>query len=78
MTKSLTFSLWLSLAALVFPVKTLLFTVFKSLTKRDYSYQIDDFCDLAITGLILFWLYMYMAYSNTDDPEVTEFTEIPA
>lgn len=45
------------------------------MTKRDYSYQIDDFCDLAITGLILFWLYMYISFSSTDDPEVTNFTE---
>ena len=52
------------LIAIVMPCKTLLFTVHNYLTKRDYTYSIDDICDLGILICIIVWIYTYIAWSS--------------
>lgn len=51
------------LIAIVMPCKTLLFTVHNYLTKRDYSYSIDDICDLGLLICIIVWVYTYFHWS---------------
>ena len=51
------------LIAIVMPCKTLLFTVHNYLTKRDYSYSIDDICDLGLLICIIVWVYTYFSWS---------------
>ena len=51
------------LIAIVMPCKTILFTVHNYLTKRDYSYSIDDICDLGILICIIVWVYTYFHWS---------------
>ena len=77
MTAAYIWCMWLSLAALVQPLKTLLFMFFNTLTQRDYAYQIDDFCDLSLTGCICFWFYTYFAWSDYD-PEIETISGLTA
>lgn len=42
--------------ALIVCAKLVLFTVHNHLTKRDYSYSIDDVFDLGLAVLIIIWI----------------------
>ena len=59
--------------AVIIPMRTLLFTLHNRLTKRDYSYSIDDFCDLGLAACIFVWVYVFF---NTKDIPVDEFPGI--
>lgn len=36
------------------------------MTKRDYSYSVDDFCDLGLAFCILFWVFKYANWSDVE------------
>ena len=51
-----------TLVASIIPLRILLFTLHNYLTKRDYSYSIDDLCDLGLATCICVWVYYYFLY----------------
>lgn len=57
--KSLFTAFEISICALIFPVKTLLFTIHNYLTQRDYTYSIDDACDIILLGTVTYWILQY-------------------
>ena len=57
----------LSVLSLYVPCRTFLFTVHNYLTNRDYSYSIDDLCDLMLLGSVSFWLNLYRTWDTLDD-----------
>ena len=62
---------------MIWPVKALLFTLNNILTKRDYTYSIDDFSDLILFVCIGYWIYKYLVWSEIEvDAEfITSKTE---
>ena len=50
------------------PSRLILFTVHNYLTKRDYSYSLDDICDFGITVCVSVWLYTWFDWSIIDCP----------
>ena len=50
--------------SLVMPCKIISFSVHNYLTKRDYTYSIDDFCDLGISICAIVWIYTYFEWSS--------------
>ena len=46
------------------PLKVLLFKIHNYLTKRDYTYTIDDICDVAIAICISVWIYTYQEWKE--------------
>lgn len=61
--------------ALIIPLRILLFTLHNFLTKRDYTYSIDDICDVGLAGCILLWVYNFFAYQS-EPIRNTEFEDI--
>ena len=57
-------SFFCSIFALIMPFKMLLFTVHNYLTKRDYTYQIDDLADLAIATCVVVWIVTFYQWNN--------------
>ena len=53
------------------PSKVIAFSVHNLLTKRDYSFSIDDFSDLALTTCIFVWMYTFYIWSGLDENEST-------
>lgn len=45
------------------PFKLLLFTIHNYLTKRDYTYSIDDIGDIAVAICVGVWIYTFQAWS---------------
>ena len=60
------------LVALFMPLKIVTFTVHNYLTKRDYSYSIDDICDLGILVCVIVWFYTFIEWSTLPKIEGTE------
>lgn len=54
----------MSIFSLVMPCKLITFTVHNYLTKRDYTYSIDDICDLGITCCAIVWIVTYYDWSS--------------
>ena len=52
----------IALIALIVPTKTFLFSVHNYLTQRDYTYSIDDACDILLLGTVSFWIYTFVAW----------------
>ena len=63
---SLSFSFRIATYALIMPFKLILFTIHNYLTKRDYSYSVDDISDLAIAVCVGVWIYLFDKWSNED------------
>ena len=61
---------WLSLSyqsgliALIMPLRLVMFTIHNSLTKRDYSYSIDDYSDITVLIMLSFWIYTRYTWVN--------------
>ena len=60
------------LVALVMPLKAVSFTVHNYLTKRDYSYSIDDICDFGILVCVIVWFYTFIEWSTLPKDEGSE------
>ena len=69
---ALMITLYMCLVSLVMPLKIVAFTVHNLLTKRDYSYSIDDICDIGLLVCDIVWFYTYMAWSSLPKDEGTE------
>jgi len=54
----------LAVFALIMPLRAVIFSVHNVLTKRDYTYQIDDFFDLIIAVCVGMWVYLVFIWSN--------------
>ena len=53
--------------ALIVPAKGLLFAgVHNYLTKRDYTYQIDDLSDLVVVVCVVIWIYTWYSWSTIE------------
>ncbi len=65
-TAALIPAFWLAVTSLVMPFKILLFSIHNVLTKRDYTYSVDDFCDLGLGVCVGVWIYMYITWSKLD------------
>ena len=63
LVKSMGFSFTMSVLALIMPAKMILFSLHNYLTKRDYTYSIDDISDLAIAICVSVWIGYYVKYS---------------
>lgn len=50
---------YITMVSIYVPCKTLLFSVHNWLTNRDYSYSIDDLCDLMLLAIVSYWLHLY-------------------
>lgn len=48
------------------PCRIILFTVHNNLTKRDYTYSIDDLCDLGIATCVAVWIYVKIKWTTTE------------
>ena len=68
----------LSLMALIMPLKLVFFTIHNHLTKRDYTYSIDDICDLAIAICVGVWIYTYESWNDYVIDESGTFAVTPA
>ena len=55
---------YIAIFSLVMPCKILLYSVHNKLTKRDYTFMIDDFCDLGLTTCVGIWIYTYISWSK--------------
>ena len=55
-SKSLANSMYSASMTLLFCAKLILFTVHNHLTKRDYTYSIDDLFDLGVAVLVIVWI----------------------
>ena len=55
------------------PLKLIMFTIHNYMTMRDYSYSIDDICDLAIAICIGIWTYTYMTWTKEEIPLDVQF-----
>lgn len=73
MVESLIASLDLAMLTLIVSIKLVLFTVHNYLTKRDYTYSIDDVFDLFLAVLISIWVQQYYAYSSLPKPGTYDF-----
>ena len=62
-TDDLFVSFELGTLALIMPFKLLLFTIHNYLTKRDYTYSIDDIGDIAVAICVGVWIYTFQAWS---------------
>jgi len=52
------------------------FTLHNYWAKRDYTYQLDDFCDLGIAVCVAYWMWQYQAWSdNLRDPVAKPFVK---
>ena len=51
------------------PLRVVTFSAHTFLTRRDYSYSIDDICDFTVFLCISIWIYTYVQWSDiiTDD-----------
>ena len=56
-----------ALATLIMPLKMITFSIHNSLTKRDYSYSIDDLGDLALAVCVGIWVYTYIWWSDIEN-----------
>ena len=56
----------LSVFALLMPLRAVCFTLHNALTKRDYTYQIDDLFDLIIAACVGIWIYTVFVWQNED------------
>lgn len=54
------YSLQISIVLLLMSSRVIFVTLHNWLTKRDYTYQIDDFCDLVYICLIITWIMDYI------------------
>ena len=61
---------------MVWPIKTLLFTVNNILTKRDYTYSIDDFSDFILFVCIGYWVYTFLIWASVESQETFVTTRI--
>ena len=50
------------------PTRVILYTIHNYLTKRDYSYSIEDICDLSIGICIGIWIYSFYNESSKKVP----------
>lgn len=64
LVESMGASFELSVFALIMPIKLLLFSVHNYLTKRDYTFSIDDLSDLAIAICVSVWIAYYFKYKD--------------
>ena len=60
---SLFLSFELGIVSLIMPFKLLLFSIHNYLTKRDYTYSIDDVSDFALAICMCVWIYTYSSWS---------------
>lgn len=51
-----------ALITLVMPIKLVASSVHNILSKRDYSYSIDDWSDIALAICIFIWIYTYLLW----------------
>ena len=51
------------------PCKIIAFTAHNWLTKRDYTYSLDDMCDIGIATCVAIWVYLIEAWSQLPKPE---------
>ena len=56
MTENLVNVMYLAIATLVVPLKLLLFALHNWLTNRDYSYSLEELCDVGITACVCVWI----------------------
>ena len=59
----------LSLLTLIMPCKIIAFTAHNWLTKRDYTYSLDDMCDIGIATCVAIWVYLIESWSQLPKPE---------
>ena len=59
--------------SLYVPCRTFLLSVHNYLTKRDYSYQIDDVCDFLLLCTVSYWLHIYRTWQHPIDNEAQKF-----
>ena len=59
----------LGIISLIFPLKVLIFLLFKFLTKRDYSFMKADLCDLGIAICMGIWIYQVNTWRNDPNDE---------
>ena len=68
-------TVYLSVIAGIMPIKLLVTTIRNMLTKSDYTFAIDDMCDIGIAACTLTQLYLYLSWSH-DVP--VDISNLPA
>lgn len=51
------------------PLRVVTFSVHNYLTRRDYSYSIDDICDLVVFVCLIIWIYTYFDWSQISEDD---------
>ena len=64
----------MAIVALIIPCKIIVFTIHNWLTKRDYTYSLDDICDFGIATCVAIWIYLYDTWSKEPNPDYPEHT----
>ena len=67
--RDLYMALMLSLSTLIWPSKIVLFSLHNFLTGRDYTFSIDDMCDLGVAISVIIWYLTYVIWSNKEVPD---------
>lgn len=57
-------TVYLSVIAGIMPIKLLVTTIRNMLTKSDYTFAIDDMCDIGIAACTATQLYLYLSWSG--------------
>ena len=68
LVRTLSNSFYIGIALLIMPTRVILYTIHNYLTKRDYSYSIEDICDLSIGICIGIWIYSFYNESSKKVP----------
>ena len=55
--------------ALIMPLRLLMFSIHNSLTKRDYSYSIDDYSDITVLLMLSVWIYTRYTWNTEPIPD---------
>ena len=58
------------LLTLIMPVRIILFSVHNYLTKRDYTIQLDDYCDFGIVICVFTWIAIDANFSQYEPSEL--------
>ena len=60
---------YFSLLAMIMPLRVVTFSAHNYLTRRDYSYSIDDICDLVVFVCLFVWIYTYFDWKDIVDDD---------
>jgi len=59
------------------PLRLVMFSIHNSLTKRDYSYSVDDYSDITVLLMLSIWIYTRYTWNTESfvDPNTQTYVQ---